>query len=134
MKVRIPEDRTNMQPIIAQCNNPQCSENGQSFKFVHEHGNEISCPKCHASQSPMISMLVLIHFLVRDDKGLVIGDGGLRYKLACDQKRAYLATYTNQEAATGLLECANCPQCLENARQLGIKINGFELLMQPQGG
>ena len=71
----------------------------------------------------MIGLLTLTHFLVRDTGGPILGTGGLRYRLACDSNRDYLATLTNNEAATGDADLVNCPGCLAAMEQLGIKQN-----------
>lgn len=115
-RVSIPHDRTQKQPVRAICRNPECLENSDDphFEFTAEHA-QIVCPKCGADRSPMIGVLALVHFLTRDKKGPIVGYGGLRYKFACDEKRAYLATATNQEAATGDIRSVNCPGCLKAA-------------------
>jgi hypothetical protein len=64
-------------------------------------------------------------------KGPIIGDGGLRYRIACDQSRAYLATVTNLEAATDNPKIVNCPGCRKEA--IKQKLNnptGSQLVMQ----
>lgn len=68
----------------------------------------------------MVGLLVLTHLLIRDPNGPIKGHLG-RFKLACNTKRAYLATITNLEAATGDPSIANCPGCLAAAQKLGIK-------------
>lgn len=68
----------------------------------------------------MIGVLSLTHLLIRHEKGPIKGSGGLRYVIACDSERAYLATATNKEAATDNADLANCPGCLERAEQLGL--------------
>jgi len=50
---------------------------------------------------------------VRDEHGPIVGDFGLRFKLACEGKRDYLATETNEEAATGDYRAVNCESCLK---------------------
>ena len=69
----------------------------------------------------MVGALVLTHLLLPDPKGPVNGSGGLRYRMACDSARAYLATTTNMEAATDDRAIANCPGCLQAADKLGVK-------------
>lgn len=61
----------------------------------------------------MIGVFTLTHFLTRDPMGPIKGMGGLRYKLACDGQRAYLATNTNNEAATDQPDVVTCPQCVQ---------------------
>jgi len=112
----IPSDRTNKQPVACICRNPECLENSNDphFAFVTDK-TPIECPKCGANQSPMVGLLSLVHFLYREKKGPIVGYGGLRYALACSSTRAYLATNSNQEAATGDFASVNCPGCLKNA-------------------
>ncbi len=47
--------------------------------------------------------------------------GGLRYQLACCESRPYLATLTNEEAATDQLIATNCPGCLKAVAEKKIK-------------
>jgi hypothetical protein len=92
------------------------------FRFAIEHDN-FKCPKCGADRSPMIGLLTLTHFLVRDEAGKICGSGGLRYSLACDAVRDHLATRSNNEAATGDPDIVNCEGCLKGMAKLGIKQN-----------
>ena len=109
----IPEDRTIRTPARAICRNPECQEPGKRrFEFSVKHG-AVECPKCSASKSPMICLMVLTHLLVKDPDGMIQGDHGWKYKLACDKTRAYLATATNLEAATACEDVYNCPHCAE---------------------
>lgn len=131
--VHIPEDRTNKQPVRAICRNPECLEHSSDphFEFTAEH-SQIVCPKCAANRSPMVGMLVLIHYLYRDRDGCIDGEGGLTYSLACDTKRAYMATVTNQEAATGEFSAVNCPGCIEAVKKKNLrKKTGWALLQNP---
>lgn len=125
---RVPGDRTVKQPATGFCRNPECREqSNEEFHFRVEH-DHFSCPKCGANAASMVGVLVLTHLLIRHEKGPIIGKGGLRYAIGCDEVRAYLATTTNQEAATDNPEIANCPGCLEQAKKLGIKtIAGWAL-------
>jgi len=115
-KITVPEDRTLRQPATAFCRNPECLENGKRFLFEIEHDNP-ACPKCGANRQPMIGLIVLTHLLVRDKSGPVEGHGGLRYSLACNTPRAYLATATNLEAATDSAELYNCPGCAQSFKK-----------------
>lgn len=109
--ILIPDDRTQRQPITAYCVNVECIPQGASrFEFPVEH-EAVCCPKCGATEAPMIGLLALIHFLIRTPKGPILGSGGIRFGMACDPQREYLATGTNLEAATDQLEASNCPQC-----------------------
>lgn len=114
-KISVPEDRTLKQPTRAFCRNPECSTNGR-FEFDFEHDNP-ACPKCGANRQPMVGMIVLTHLLIRNKKGVIEGEGGLRYSLACDEPRAYLATVTNLEAATDNVVLANCAGCASVFKQ-----------------
>ena len=122
MSGRVPVDRTIKQPAEGFCRNPECAEDGKEFHFTVEH-DLFSCPKCGANTSPMIGVLVLTHLLVRDESGPIIGAGGLRWALACSEDRAYLATATNQEAATDNLHLINCPGCVAGALKRGLPIS-----------
>ena len=112
--IALPDDRTLKSPSVGFCRNPQCRERSdQEFRFAIEH--DCVCPKCGANREPMVGVLVLTHALVPDKKGPVMGQGGSRWKIACESKRAYLATATNLEAATNnqdLVTCAACKKAL----------------------
>lgn len=128
-KLIIPSDRTNKQPVTCICRNPECLESSDKphFEFQAEHEN-IVCPKCGADRSPMVAMLALVHFLHREKNGPIVGMGGLRYRLACEEKRAYLATVTNQEAATGEFAHVNCPGCTKAAIEKKlVPLTGFAM-------
>lgn len=121
-KIIIPKDRTQKQPLVAFCRNVQCldSSDAKRFEFEVEH-DPVTCPKCGATEAPMLGVLALIHFLHRNDKGLIVGVGGVRYQVACDEKRAYLTTGNDNEAATDQLSAANCPACLKAAAEKKLK-------------
>ncbi len=121
-KVIIPGDRTDKQPVTAFCCNAECLPDSASkrFEFPVEH-EHIACPKCGATESPMIGVLSLIHFLHRNPNGKIVGSGGLRYQLACTDSRPYLATLTNDEAATDQLGPVNCPGCLAAIKEKKLK-------------
>lgn len=128
----IPGDRSVKQQAWGVCMNIPCREKSTDERFTfpldHDH---LACPKCGADKPPMVGLLSLIHFLVPDAKGPIEGMGGLRYRLACDSMRAYLATHTNQEAATGELAAANCLGCLAEAEKLKLNRAGFAMLAKP---
>lgn len=109
----IPNDRTKKQPVYCFCVNPECLDESCHTRFVfpHEHG-QVECPKCGATESPYVGVLVLTHYMARLPRGPIRGVGGLGYHIACDPTRAYLATATNQEAATDQIEAVTCPGCL----------------------
>jgi hypothetical protein len=111
----IPADRTNKQPLQFRCNNQECGKDGQPFEFTSTRDR---CPKCKAEGYPYIQLLVLIHYLIPDDKGKISGYRGRRYRMACDPTRDYLATKTNEEAATSELAATTCPGCLKEANRL----------------
>jgi hypothetical protein len=117
-KVIIPGDRSQKQPVRAFCLNVQCLEasDRKRFEFDVEHA-DVACPKCGATESPMIGMMTLIHLLVKNPKGPIVGKGGIRYSMGCEAERPYLATLTNDEAATDQPEAANCPGCLKVAQE-----------------
>lgn len=117
--IKVPGDRTINQPAEGFCRNPECAENGKEFHFAVEN-DLFCCPKCGADRAPMVGLLVLTHLLVPHEKGPILGRNG-RWVLACDDARAYLATATNQEAATDNAKIANCPGCIAKAQALGIK-------------
>lgn len=118
--IEVPHDRTSKQPITGYCLNLECMEDGKRFEFPCNHA-DVACPKCGAQDAPMIGVLALTHFMVLDNKvGLIRGSHG-RYRLACDPKRAYLATPTNNEAATDQLPFVNCPGCLTVAKEQNLK-------------
>lgn len=128
----IPEDRCGKQPSFGVCMNPACREKNTDERFIfpveHDH---FACPKCGANKGPMAGLLAQIHLLIPDRHGPIEGVGGLRYRLACNSTRAYLATHTNQEAATGELAAANCPGCLAEADKLKIKRVGHAMFAKP---
>lgn len=111
-KILIPGDRTTSQPVTAYCQNFECLVDGQRFEFPTE--GDVKCPKCGANQAPMIGLLSLIHFMVRDPVGPIQG-AAARYHLACAPKRRTLATATNLESASDQLIAVNCPGCLDVA-------------------
>ena len=122
----MPNDRSVKNPARGFCRNPECQETkGEEFTFPIEHAH-VSCPKCGANAAPMIGVFVLIHLLIPVRGGPIRGEGGRSFALACDDERSYLATRTNLEAASGDIEVINCPQCLDNARKLGIKRHTWE--------
>lgn len=124
--VKVPNDRITHQPARGFCRNPQCrDQSDQEFHFDVKN-DHFACPKCGADREPMAGLLSLVHLLIRNPDGPIIGAGGLRYAIGCDLKRAYLATITNQEAATDNIEIANCPGCLERARSLGLTVDTWQ--------
>lgn len=119
------DDRITTEPITWICWNPMCIEDGRGvtgqgprkrFEFVSDYPE---CPKCGASL-PYVTKKALIHLLIADTKGQIIGEFGNRMRLACNKEndRWWLATDRNQEAVTNNREVANCPTCLKNTKGL----------------
>lgn len=131
MGVKVPEDRSLKQPVRGFCRNPECrDQENKEFQFTVEHDN-FACPKCKANQQPMIGVLVLTHLLVPQDKGPITGSGGRQFAIACDTKRAYLATASNLEAVSDNPVVTNCQTCLELAGKLKIvKPLGQKLIVE----
>lgn len=125
---KVPHDRTVKQQSRGYCLNPDCLEDStdQRFEFDVDH-DHFCCPKCGSDSLNMIGLLALIHLLVADSHGPIVGSGGQRFRFACSPTRAHLATVTNNEAATGLLASANCVQCLKAAHDQGIRDAGTGL-------
>lgn len=108
-------DRTPKQPVRFRCVNPACAVDGQSFEFTSDQDR---CPRCTAVGPPYVVVLVLIHILIPDPKGKLVGQSQMRYRCACDPTRDYAATFTNKEAATGDPSQSNCPGCVAEARRV----------------
>ena len=127
--VAVPQDRTLSQPVIGFCRNPRCCEqSNKEFQFKVEN-DLFACPKCGADRPPMVGVLVLTHLIIPQQGGPIIGKGGTRHRLACDSKRAYLATVTNLEAASDNANVVNCPECLAEADRLKMRtVAGGKLL------
>ena len=104
-------DQTTKQPVVWCCANPTCRPVIGCFDFESDYP---VCPKCGASGEPQIFKRTLIHLLLADERGVIAGAAGKRYRMACDKTRSHLATLTNGEAAVGIdnIEMANCPGCL----------------------
>lgn len=117
--ITIPRDRTTRQPVRGYCLNPACLEDSADsrYEFCVEH-DKFACPKCGCDTPPRVGVLVLTHLLMDDPQGRIRGSGGARYRMACDPKRAHLATESNLEAATGDAYVANCPGCLVEYERL----------------
>jgi hypothetical protein len=119
--VHIPAERSIKQRQFAYCTNPECRENGAEYHWEIKH-DWTCCPKCGANQAPMVGILAKIHLMVRDKTGPLQGNGGLRYRLACDTKknREGISTLTNYEVATDQKEVCNCQDCLIEAMKLNV--------------
>lgn len=116
--------QTVKQPVVWRCPNRECVEpatlfdptdlaalNRPGVRYFEFAADYPECPKC-GSGPPAVTKRALIHLLVRDKKGPILGDMGLRWSMACDPKRTHLATEDNGEAATGNSLAINCPGCI----------------------
>lgn len=120
----VPRDRSSKQQPRGYCFNPACREKSEDGRYeFNVTGDKIRCDKCGSDSPVLVGLLVLIHLLILDRDGPILGSGGLRYKFACDHKRSHLATPTNMEAATGDVTAANCPGCLKALRDDDLKHN-----------
>lgn len=127
----IPRDRTTKQQPVGFCLNPECfdSSDQQRFEFRAEH-SPVTCPKCGANQSPMVGLLALVHHVIKTPQGKIVGMGGLRYGLACDPGRSFIATITNNEHGSGDIQAVNCPGCLAAyERNKPTAVNGQSLIL-----
>lgn len=120
--------QTHRQPVVWRCPNPDCLENATDTWFDFE-SDYPTCPKC-GLEPPAIQKRVLIHLLVADTKGPIMGSQGLRYHMACHPQRVILATATNGEAASNDPAQVNCPGCLlSDDFQRGLR-SGFAIHQQ----
>lgn len=114
-------------PVFWLCRNPECRpDNARAFSFQSDYPE---CPKCGA-EPPLVQKRALVHLLLRNPKGPILGMKGLRWELACDVDRDWLATGDNGEAATGLSFHVNCQVCL---KRIGNKVvvKGLAIHHQP---
>lgn len=113
-------DRTQSVPMIWLCRNLECSEQiGRAeFRFASD---EPKCPKCKSgpTDTPGVRLMALVHLLIPTKGGKIPGQY-CKWSLACSPDRDYLATETNNEAATDDIQAANCPECLKKAAALKI--------------
>ena len=72
-------------------------------------------PSTRAAENGQQAGVEVRHAAARGEKGKIVGQGGIRYQLACDESRGHLATLGNDEAATDQLIAVNCPGCLKAA-------------------
>lgn len=114
--IAIPTDRTNKQPVRAYCRNPQCRDRSDKIFEFNVENDRFACPKCGANRDPMVGLYVLTHLLMQKKGGPIQGRY-FQYIVACDEKRAYLATQTNLEAVTDNPTIANCPGCLKKIEE-----------------
>ena len=102
---------TSKQPVVWLCPNPECRDSpGEMFSFVRD---EAKCPKCSIGP-PAVTKQVLIHYIIRKNDGLLLGQHGLRYAMACDYLRQEIATVNNGEAGSGDFTAVNCPGCMQS--------------------
>jgi hypothetical protein len=128
--IDIPHDRTQHQMPKGYCLNPECLESSTDSRYEFDvDQDKFSCPKCGSDSPLMVGLLVLIHFLVRDQRGPVHGSEGARYRFACDPRRSHLATPTNLEAASADLKAVNCEGCLKAAHEQNLAhVQGWKLV------
>lgn len=128
--IEVPHDRCEHQIATGYCLNPDCREldTDSRYEFPVED-DKFCCPKCGSDSKLMVGLLVLIHFLVRDLTGKIVGSDGIRYRFACDAGRCHLATTTNLEAASGEIKAVNCAGCLKAAHDQNIAVvQGWKLV------
>lgn len=124
--ISIPGDRTTRAMARGYCLNPACLNASADDRFEFNVEDDLfACPKCGNNSPPGVGLLVLVHFLVPHERGPIMG-ATQRFALACDNARAYLATTTNLEAASGLLSAVNCPECLK-------AVDAAKQLLKPKG-
>lgn len=110
-------DQTTKQPVFWACLNPDCKPALQDYLTFES--DQPKCPKCTSEGLPYVHKRVLIHFLVTDKMGHIVGEKR-RYRMACDKGRFELATATNGEAATAVVAQVNCPGCLQEIGRMAI--------------
>lgn len=116
----MPTERTSKQQAQGFCWNPDCADGADRFIFPIKH-DRFCCPKCKADSAPMVGVLSLMHLLVADEKGPIVGAYGRRYRMACEKKRDHLALPDNSEGATGDKQFVNCPGCLAQIEKLRVR-------------
>jgi hypothetical protein len=104
----IPSDRTERQPLVWVCANPQCGDETGPFEFT---ADEPKCPKCSANHPALVTLKALVHLVVESANGRIKGQYA-SYELACDPNRSTIATTTNREAGSNIPVAVNCPECL----------------------
>jgi len=112
MQSMLPVGRTKNQPIVWRCGNPLCSKGtGKRFFDFTTRSEKPKCTRCGA-EPPFVAARSLIHMLVSDPSGPIVGGHGVRYKIPCEPTREVMATEGNQEACSGDFRAVNCPGCL----------------------
>lgn len=116
------------QPIVWRCLNPHCRPDKfrPTIMFDFE-SDEAKCPKCSLGP-PMVVKRALIHMLVMIENGPIVGDMGMRYRVACDAKRDYVTNGRDGEAGTGDIRQVNCPACLKELADRMVRF-GYSLRM-----
>ena len=91
------------------CYNCSTSQAKMTFKeFEADYG---ICPSCKAAE-PAVVELTDVHLLIRDDKGGIEGQFGLRYRVGCEPKREVLAAAEDDRySATNDVRAVTCPAC-----------------------
>ena len=81
------------------------------FEFWSDTGE---CPKCY-TRPPITIELEIVHLLVRDNNGPILGSSPefKRWAVACQRSRPYLSTPAERFPATPVVEAVNCPLCLK---------------------
>lgn len=131
--VQVPYDRTIKQPVRCFCLNPECIDAGNDrYEFTIQHA-DVVCPKCGANQVPVVGVLAIVHFIMRDRHGALMGHGGLRYRLACEPRRTFIATHTNLEAGSGELSAVSCVRCLAIAKEQNAAASQGTVIQAGQG-
>lgn len=116
MRVDFPQ-QTTKQPVVWICQNALCRERNKNYEF---EADEPICPKCQAAGYPYVQKRILVHLLVSDPEGLILGASG-PLSILCDSGRGFIATYHNGEAGTGETAPVNCPGCRKLIKEQGLK-------------
>lgn len=130
------DSQTTKQPVVWFCANPDCRPDPNKFptRSLMFESDYPECPKC-GNGPPCVHKRSLIHLLVPARGGLLTGDLGRRYMMACDSKRDFIATRTNGESASGDPNAVNCPGCLAHLKKHIMTIlenGGLVAMKQPE--
>lgn len=89
-----------------------CPDQAAPSGFFEFEADRPACPKCGRS-GPQVVRLTPVHFLALDQQGPIQGGDGLRYKIACQPKRDFLATARGDDfSATPDPRAATCKSCM----------------------
>lgn len=72
------------------------------------------CPECGASKLRVFP-LAIVHLLLADGRGRVVGVGGKRYRCWCDMRLGLREVAARRHGLTVLRESATCLECLEKS-------------------